>query len=84
MLRDLPQGDRAGYVRRQGSVVTVDLEALAHERVGTDCLQTPLWLGCPCIHPVDGHEPHEFTFATDYCGGTEREKLVIASESGSM
>ena len=29
MLRDLPQGDRAGRVRRQGSVVTVDLEALA-------------------------------------------------------
>ena len=28
MLRDLPQGDRAGHVRRQGSVVTVDLEAL--------------------------------------------------------
>ena len=31
MLRDLPQGDRARYVRRQGSVVTVDLEALARE-----------------------------------------------------
>ena len=28
MLRDLPQGDKAGYVRRQGSVMTVDLEAL--------------------------------------------------------
>ena len=28
MLRDLPQGDRARYVRRQGSVMTVDLEAL--------------------------------------------------------
>ena len=32
MLRDLPQGDRAGYVRRQGSVVTVDLEALTREK----------------------------------------------------
>ena len=28
MLRDLPQGHRAGYVRRQGSVMTVDMEAL--------------------------------------------------------
>ena len=32
MLRDLPQGDRAGHVRRQGSVVTIDLEALTHKR----------------------------------------------------
>ena len=26
--KDLPQGDRTGYVRRQGSVVMIDLEAL--------------------------------------------------------
>ena len=32
MLRDLPQGDRAGHVRRQGSVVTIDLEALTRKR----------------------------------------------------
>ena len=32
MLRDLPQGDRAGYVRRQGSVVIVDLESLMHRK----------------------------------------------------
>ena len=32
MLRDLPQRDRVGYVRRQGSIVTVDLEALMHEK----------------------------------------------------
>ena len=32
MLRDLPQGDRTGRVRRQGSVVTVDLEALTRKR----------------------------------------------------
>ena len=34
-LKDLPQGDRAGRVRRQGSVVTVSLEALAHEKEKT-------------------------------------------------
>ena len=32
MLRDLPQGDRAGRVRRQGFVVIVDLEALMRRR----------------------------------------------------
>ena len=32
MLRDLPQGDRARRVRRQGSVMTVDLEALTREK----------------------------------------------------
>ena len=75
MLRDLPQGDRVGQVRRQGSVVTIDMEALTCKR-RTDCLQTPLWLGCPCIHPVEGHRPHEFIFATDYCGERESGGLV--------
>ena len=60
MLRDLPQGDRAGYVRRQGSVVTIDLEAFGAMRGGSDCLQTPLWRRCPCIHPVEGRGPHKF------------------------
>ena len=32
MLRDLPQGDRAGHVRRQGSIVMIDLEALTREK----------------------------------------------------
>ena len=32
MLRDLPPGDRAGRMRRQGSVMTVSLEALAREK----------------------------------------------------
>ena len=32
MLRDLPLGDRAGRVRRQGSVVMVNLEALAQRK----------------------------------------------------
>ena len=32
MLRDLPQGDRAGRVRRQGSIMTVDLEALMRKK----------------------------------------------------
>ena len=32
MLGDLPQGGRAGYVRRQGSVMTVDVEALTRAK----------------------------------------------------
>ena len=32
MLRDLPLGDRAGRVRRKGSVVMVNLEALARRK----------------------------------------------------
>ena len=32
MLRDLPLGDRARRVRRQGSVVMVNLEALAQRK----------------------------------------------------
>ena len=32
MLRDLPQGDRTGRVRRQGSVVIVDLEVLTRRK----------------------------------------------------
>ena len=32
LLKDLPQEDRAGHVRRQGSVMTIDLEVLTRER----------------------------------------------------
>ena len=33
--KDLPPGDRTGYVRRQGSVVTIDLEALTQAKEKT-------------------------------------------------
>ena len=33
--KDLPQGDRTGYVRRQGSVVMIDLEALTRVKEQT-------------------------------------------------
>ena len=44
-MRDLPQGDRAGRVRRQGSVVTVSLEALAHEKEKTSADATEAKMG---------------------------------------
>ena len=34
-VKDLPQGDRIGYVRRQGSVVMIDLEALMQAKEKT-------------------------------------------------
>ena len=50
-LKDLPQGDRAGRVRRQGSVVTVSLEALAHEKEKTSADATEAKI---CTHLSSG------------------------------
>ena len=43
-----------------------------------------LRLVCPCIHPVEGENPHEITVATDYYEKTEKGKLVSTSESSNM
>ena len=52
MLRDLPQGDRAGHVRRQGSIMTVDLEALMHKsRIGLSIDTTVAGMS---MHPPSG------------------------------
>ena len=50
-LKDLPQRDRAGRVRRQGSVVTVSLEALAHEKEKTSADATEAKI---CTHLSSG------------------------------
>ena len=52
MLRDLPQGDRTGRVRRQGSVVTVSLAALTREkeiRTSADATEAGM-----SMHPPSG------------------------------
>ena len=52
MLRDLPHRDRARRVRRQGSIVTVDLEALAREsrnRLSADTTEAGM-----SMHPPSG------------------------------
>ena len=80
LLKDLPQGDRAGRVRRQGSVVMVTLEALTRSR---NDLSADTTVAGMSMHPPSGRaKAHEFTFATDCCIGTEKETLVQASESG--
>ena len=84
MLKDLRLRDRAGHVRRQGSIFTVNLEAFTRVKERGKRLQTLLRLECPCIHPLEGQKPHEFIFTIDCCNETERGRLVNASESGSM
>ena len=53
ILRDLPQGDRAGHVRRQGSVVTIDLEALAR-REEESVLSADTTVAAMSMHPPSG------------------------------
>ena len=52
MLRDLPQGDRAGHVRRQGSVVSIDLEALTRKRRMR--LSADTTMAAMSMHPPSG------------------------------
>ena len=52
MLRDLPQGDRAGHVRRHGFVVTVDLEALTQKR--RSILSADTTVAMMSMHPPSG------------------------------
>ena len=52
MLRGLPQGDRVGHVRRQGSIMTVDLEALTHKR--RSLLSADTTVAAMSMHPPSG------------------------------
>ena len=81
---DLPQGDRAGYVRRQGSVMIVQLEALTHERrrkTSADATVAGM-----SMHPPSGRPRATRVYLRNRLLWRERERgeLVIASESGVM
>ena len=52
MLRDLPQGDRAGYMRRHGSVMTIDLEALTRVKERKTCVDATV--AGISMHPPSG------------------------------
>ena len=52
MLKDLPQRDRARHVRRQGSVMTVDLEALM--RVKERKTSADVTVAGMSMHPPSG------------------------------
>ena len=51
LLKDLPQGDRAGCVRRQGSVMMVTLEALMWSRNDLSADTTVVGMS---MHPPSG------------------------------
>ena len=59
ILRDLPQRDRTGHVRRQGSVVTVDLVALARVKEQRSADPT---VAVMSMHPPSGraHAPRVY------------------------
>ena len=83
LLKDLPQGDRAGHVRRQGSIVTIDLEALTRKR--RRLLSVDTTVAAMSMHPPSGGpKAHEFISGTDCYGEIERGELMIASQSGVM
>ena len=52
-VKDLPQGDRTGYVRRQGSVVMIDLEALMRKKDQTfaDVTEAKMSMHLPSAGP---------------------------------
>ena len=52
ILKDLPQGGRAGYMRRKDSVVIVDLEALTCER--RNRLSADTTVAGMSMHPPSG------------------------------
>ena len=51
LLKDLPQGDKAGRMRRQGSVMTVSLEALTQSRTDLSADTTEAEMS---MHPPSG------------------------------
>ena len=84
MLRDLPQGDKARYVRRKGSIPTADLEALMCEReqrLPADTIAARM-----SMHPPSGRPRAARVYLWNRSLRRERENrgLVIASECGVM
>ena len=59
LIKDLPQGDRAGYQRRQGSIVMIDLEALVREK---DRRSADPTVAVMSVHPPSGraHAPRVY------------------------
>ena len=51
--KDLPLGDRTGYVRRQGSVVMIDLEALTRgkDQTSADVTEAKMSMHLPSVGP---------------------------------
>ena len=85
LLKDPPQRDRAGHVRRQGFVVTIDLEALTREE------EEPIVCGHHCGWNVYASTQWKATGPMSVSSrnrllrrNRERRGLVIMLESGVM
>ena len=76
ILRDLPQGDRAGHVRRQGSVVTVDLEALTQKKESLSADTTEAGMS---MHPPSGRAKAPRVYPRNRLLHRDRERKTRAS-----
>ena len=76
ILRDLPRRDRAGRVRRQGSVVTVDLVALAREKEQRSADPTVAEMS---MHPPSGRAHAPRVYLRNRLLRRDRERKTRAS-----
>ena len=76
ILRDLPQRDRAGRVRRQGSVVTVDLVALARKKEQRSADPTVAEMS---MHPPSGRAHAPRVYLRNRLLRRDRERKTRAS-----
>ena len=76
LLKDLPQGDRAGRMRRQGSVVTVSLEALTRSR---NDLPVGTTVAGMSMHPPSGRAKAPRVYLRNRLLRRDRERKTRAS-----
>ena len=76
MLRDLPQGDKAGRVRRQGSIVMVDLEALTQKK---ESLSADTTVAGMSMHPPSGRAKAPRVYLRNRLLHRDRERKTRAS-----
>ena len=75
-VKDLPQRDRTGYVRRKGSVVTVDLVALAREKEQRSADPTVAGMS---MHPPSGRAHAPRVYLRNRLLRRDRERRTRAS-----
>ena len=72
MLKDLPQSGKAGHVRRQGSVMAVNLEALA--RVKERKMFADTTAAGMSMHPPNGRPKATRVYLCNRLLGRDRER----------
>ena len=74
--KDLPQGDRAGYMRRQGSVVIVSMEALTRKKETVSADPTVAGMS---MHPPSGRAKAPRVYLRNRLLRRDRERRTRAS-----